>query len=71
MPLSLDAFDIPYAVDYLDAVRKNRSGSHQFASLDPASVALEAFRDHLCPMLQTGALLSTTMNTDRRAATES
>jgi hypothetical protein len=39
VPLSLNSLDIPYAVGYLDAVWKSRTGSHLFASLDPASVA--------------------------------
>ena len=30
--------DIPYAVGYLDAVWKSRTGSHLFVNLDPASV---------------------------------
>ena len=30
--------DIPYAVGDLDAVWKNRTGSHLFVNLDPASV---------------------------------
>jgi hypothetical protein len=39
VPLSFSALDIPYAVGYLDAVWKNRTGSHLFVNLDPASVA--------------------------------
>jgi hypothetical protein len=39
MPSSPNALDIPYAVGYLDAVWKSRTGNHLFASLDPASVA--------------------------------
>jgi hypothetical protein len=93
VPLSLNALDVPYAVGYLDAVWKSRTGSHLFSSLDPASVArltqpctteadfnsllsaladvlgqvvtpgvvrppqrgaLEAFRDQVCPLLETG-----------------
>jgi hypothetical protein len=33
------ALDIPNAVGYLDAVWKNRTGSHLFVNLDPASIA--------------------------------
>jgi hypothetical protein len=39
VPLSFSRLDIPYAVGYLDAVWKNRTGSHLFVNLDPASVA--------------------------------
>ncbi|ODB80079.1 MULTISPECIES: hypothetical protein [Micromonospora] len=39
VPLSFGALDIPYAVGYLDAVWKYRTGSHLFVNLDPASVA--------------------------------
>jgi hypothetical protein len=33
VPLSFSALDIPYAVDYLDAVWKSRTGSHLFVNL--------------------------------------
>jgi hypothetical protein len=39
VPLSFSALDIPYAIGYLDAVWKNRTGSPLFVNLDPASVA--------------------------------
>jgi hypothetical protein len=38
VPPSIGALDVPYAVGYLDAVWMNRTGSHLFVSLDPASV---------------------------------
>lgn len=38
-PPSFSGLDIPYAVGYLDAVWKNRTGDHLFFNLDPASVA--------------------------------
>lgn len=39
VPLSSSPLDIPNAVGYLDAVWKNRTGSHLFVNLDPASTA--------------------------------
>lgn len=38
-PASSGPLDIPYAVGYLDAVWKSKTGSHLFVNLDPASVA--------------------------------
>jgi hypothetical protein len=39
VPLSFGALDIPYAVGFLDAVWMNRTRSHLFVNLDPASTA--------------------------------
>lgn len=39
VPVFLGPLDIPNAVGYLNAVWKNRTGSHLFVNLDPASVA--------------------------------
>lgn len=39
VPPSFGALDIPYAVGFLDAVWMNRTGSHLFVNLDPASTA--------------------------------
>lgn len=39
VPPSFGALDIPYAIGYLDAVWKSRTGSYLFVNLDPASTA--------------------------------
>lgn len=39
VPPSPRPLDVPYAVGYLDSVWKNKTGSHLFVNLDPASVA--------------------------------
>jgi hypothetical protein len=38
-PLTAAPLDVPYAVGYLDAVWKSKTGSRLFVNLDPASVA--------------------------------
>jgi hypothetical protein len=38
-PPSSGPLDIPYAIGYLDAVWQNRTNSHLFVNLDPASIA--------------------------------
>lgn len=39
LPSSLEALDIPYSVDYLDAVWKSKTGIRLFSNLNPTSVA--------------------------------